>query len=166
MKRMMMFGTLIAAALVGTACKNDPTEKAGEAVQKSVEKVDEKAQGVRDEMKDVTKEQKDVKEEQGDVAQKTREMNQAQGELATARQNYSTVSRERLAKLDAQITELEGTADAKAKEAAIALRARRDALASKLDSASARTDAEWNDFKRDVDDSFKTIEDDIGKARN
>lgn len=165
MKRMMIFGSLIAAGLFGTACKKDPTEKAGEEVRKSVEKVDEKANQVRDEMKDVTKEQKDVVKEQQDVTQKTREMNQAQGELAQARQNYSTTARERLGKLDASISELEGKADAKAKDAAVALRARRDALATKLDSMSARTDAEWNDFKRDVDDSFNSIESDINGAR-
>ncbi len=75
-----------------------------------------------------------------------------------------TTTRERLAALDAKIAELDARATAKSKDAAIALRARRNALFAKLDTADSRIEANWDASWTDVDDTFKQIEKDAKDA--
>jgi septal ring factor EnvC (AmiA/AmiB activator) len=157
MRKTMLWCSLISVALLGGACKKSESEKAADQVRKSVEEVRDQREDVREEQKDVAKEQKDVTKEQ-------RELAEAQGELAKARANYVVTARERLARIDAKINDLERRADAKSKDAAITLRARRDALASKLDSAASRVDDEWTEFRSDLDGTFKQIENDIEKS--
>lgn len=156
MKKTMLWGSLAAALLFG-GCKKDPHENAREELRKSVEEVREQREEVREEQKDVMEEQKDVTKEQ-------RELAEAQGNLAKARANYITTTRERLARIDAKINELEARGEMKSKDAAITLRARRDALAGKLDQAGSRVDAEWDEFKSDLDDTFSKIEKDVDGA--
>lgn len=161
MRKTMFWSSLIATALLGSACKKDASEKAADEVRKSVEEVREQREDLRESQKDVAEEQKDVSEEQRDVAKQQRELAQAEGALAQARHNYTTAMRERLAKIDAKIRELDMRADAKAKDAAITLRARRDALSAKLDTAGSRVEAEWKEFKSDLDDTVDKLEKDI-----
>jgi septal ring factor EnvC (AmiA/AmiB activator) len=147
----MLWCSLISAALMGGACKQDPSERAADQVRKSVEEVQEQREDLREERKDVLKEQ--------------RELAKAEGELAQARANYIVTTRERLARMDARINDLELRSDLKAKDAAVGLRARRDMLATKLDAASNRIDAaDWDDLRGDLDDTFKQIEKDIERA--
>ena len=164
MKKTMLWCSLITAALCGSACKKEPTDKAGDQLRKSVEEVRDQQKDVREEQKDVVKEQKDVAKEQRDVAKEQRELDKAEGNLAQARANYMTTTRERLAAIDGKIAQLEARATAKAKDAAIALRARRNALATKLDTADSRAEAEWDKFRTDVEDTFKQIEKDAKDA--
>jgi exonuclease VII large subunit len=147
MRKSMFWCSLITAALFSSACKKEPSQKAGEQVRKAVEEVNEQRKDVREEQKDLTKQQ--------------RELAQAQGDLAKARANFMTTTRERLAKLDAKLNELEARADAKARSAAVELRARRNILAAKLDTAESRIEADWDQFRTDVDDSFKKVEKEI-----
>jgi len=147
----------IFALLAGGACKKDNTEKAGEAVRKNVEDVSDKREDVRDEQKDVVKEQQDVVKEQ-------RELGKEQGELNQAKTNYSIAVKERLARLDARIAELDAKADAKSKDLAQSLRTRRDILKTKLDNMGTTAQASWNEFTKDVDGTFDSIEHDVNDA--
>ena len=157
MRKTMFWCSLITAALCGSACKQDRSEKASEQVRKSVEEVQEQR-------KDVAKEQKDMAKEQQDMAKEQRDLAKAEGNLAQARANYVTAMRERLAAIDAKIGQLEARADAKVKDAAITLRARRNELANKVDSAEKRADSEWDRFRSDLDDTFKKVEADVKDA--
>jgi septal ring factor EnvC (AmiA/AmiB activator) len=151
MRKSILWCSLISAALLGGACKQDPSDQAADQVRKSVEEVREQREDLREERKDVVEEQ--------------RELSKAEGELAKARANYIVTTRERLAKIDARINDLELRADAKAKDAAVGLRARRDMLAAQLDQASNRIDAsDWDDFRGDLEDTFKQIEKDVDRA--
>ena len=108
MRKTMLWCSLISVALLGGACKKSESEKAADQVRKSVEEVRDQREDVREQQKDVAKEQKDVVKEQ-------RELAEAQGELAKARANYVVTARERLARLDAKINDLERRADMKSK---------------------------------------------------
>jgi uncharacterized phage infection (PIP) family protein YhgE len=157
MRKTIFWCSLITAALSGSACKKESSEKPGEQVRKSVEEV-------REQRKDVREAQKDVIEKQKEMMKQQRELTEAQGNLAKARVNYVTAARERLAKLDAKIDELEARGDAKSKDAAITLRARRNALAAELDTAGSRIDAEWDKFRSDLDDTFQKAEKEVKEA--
>ena len=145
MRKTMFCGSVIFATLLGSACRSD-SERAGDSVRKSVENVKEQAE--------------DVAEQQAEVARERRELKEAQEELAQARATFTTATRERLSKLDAEINQIEERGDAKSKDLAMSLRARRDALAAKLDTMGKRVDAEWNDFRKDIDTTFEQIEHD------
>ena len=150
MRKTMIWCSLITAALCGSACKQDRADKASDQVRKSVEEVQEQ--------------RKDLREEQKDVAKEQRDLAKAEGNLAQARANYVTAMRERLAAIDAKIAQLEARTDAKARDAAITMRARRHELANRLDSAEKRADAEWDRFRSDLDDTFKKVEADAKDA--
>lgn len=157
MRKTMFWCSLISTALLGTACKKDKTQTAGDQVSKSLEEVQKQRKDIGEERKEVVEERKDVAKERG-------ELQQAQGELATAQVNYVAAVRERLARLDAKINDLSAKPDAKSKDAAIALRARRDALAVKLETAPSVTAAQWDDWRKDVDQTFGQIEKDADDA--
>jgi septal ring factor EnvC (AmiA/AmiB activator) len=151
MRKSMLWCSLISAAFLGGACKQDPSERAADQVRKSVEEVREQREDLREERKDVLEEQ--------------RELSKAEGELTKARSNYIVTMRERLAKIDARINDLEMRSDLKAKDAAVGLRARRDMLATRLDQAANRIDtSDWDEFRGELDSTFKQIETDIDRA--
>jgi len=152
-------GLLSALLLSLGACKGKEDK-----VEAAQEKVQEAREDLRDERKDVVEEKKDVVEEQRDVAQVGGELERAKAELAAARDEFMRVSREKLARMDAQIQQLETKADAKSKKVAADLRVRRNQLAAKIDRASDRTAENWNEFKADVDKNFEEIQNELDKA--
>jgi chromosome segregation ATPase len=162
--------SMIATALLSTAgCKKrDDADKAMERAQstaaKAQEDVNEQRKDIKDEQKDVAEEQKDVNKEQMDVNKQQGELNQAQSELAQARERFSVAAKQRLHNIDNRIRELEARTDAAAKDAAVRLRARRDELANRLSATGAQAEAGWENFKKDVDDSFDKLEKDIDDA--
>lgn len=72
--------------------------------------------------------------------------------------------RVRLSRLDDRIAELRARGDEKATELANSLRVRRDQLAARLDRAGDETSSGWDSFKRDVNDTFDKLEDEIDAA--
>lgn len=72
--------------------------------------------------------------------------------------------RVRLSRLDDRIAELRARGDDKATELANSLRVRRDDLAARLDRAGDETASGWDNFKRDVTDTFDKMEDEIDAA--
>lgn len=88
----------------------------------------------------------------------------AKDDLRAAKEHYEATAKDRLAKLDAEIHELGQRADAKSKQAAADLEARRDRLATKLKSMQDRAADNWDAFTRDVDSSFDKLEQDAHDA--
>ena len=89
------------------------------------------------------------------------QLGSAQVDLAQARATYAAAVKERLAKLDASLAGIGTKTDAKSKDVAVGLRARRDQLAAKLAALPAASDPGWAAFTRDVDTTFDAIEHDL-----
>ncbi len=158
-KRSFLTTGLLSAALLAlplAGCKKDADD-----VPAAQEKVQEAREEVKEQQKDVVEEKKDVAEENRDVAAANRDLNQAKGELDAARDEFVRVSREKLAKIDARIGELEAKGDAKSKSAAADLRIRRNELSARLDRAGDRTNANWQELKADLDTGFDKLQADI-----
>jgi type IV secretory pathway VirB10-like protein len=79
-------------------------------------------------------------------------------EYARVRTQYETTSRERLAKLDARINELEQSASESAHQTAQELRKDRDELAMRIDQIREQAKPAWDDFQAKVDDGFQRLE--------
>ncbi len=163
MRKTMFWSSLIASLLLGGACKKDPTEKAEDQVRKSVEEVREQREDLREAQKDVVEEQKELTEEQKELMKQQRELEAAKGQAAQAHANYIAALRDRLAKVDMKIRELEARTDAKSKDAAIALKARRDQLKTRIDTTGAETEAQWEEFKDDTGKVIDELEKDLDK---
>jgi len=68
------------------------------------------------------------------------------------------------AALDARIDALEKRGDAKAKETAATLRAKRDQARAKLSELDTRTQENWTAFKKDVSDAWDQLDRDVTEA--
>jgi hypothetical protein len=88
----------------------------------------------------------------------------AETELAAARTLFEATAKDRYAKLEARIAELDAKADAKSKETAAALRARRDQLKTDLNKIGTQSSSVWNNFKNNVNSTFDTLEKDVDNA--
>jgi len=88
----------------------------------------------------------------------------AETELAAARTLFETTAKERYAKLETRIVELEAKADAKSKETAAALRARREQLKTDLNKIGTQSSVAWSNFKNNVNATFDTLEKDVDEA--
>src|ERR1041385_1307048 len=162
--RKMMFIAMTAAALFAGACKkkDDSTkqmDRAASTASKAQENVNDQAKDVRDEQKDVNKDQREMAKDQNDVAKQQGELNAAKNDLIQARDQYREAAKQRLAKIDSDIHQLEARTDAAAR-----LKAERDTLSTKLDSMGNTTKADWDAFKKDVDDKFDKLENDTRDA--
>ena len=85
-------------------------------------------------------------------------------EYVRVRSNFETTSRERLAKLDARIQELEQSASESAHQTAQELRKDRDELAIRLDSIRQQAKPKWDEFQSSVEDSFQRLENRLDEA--
>jgi chromosome segregation ATPase len=164
MRKTMLWSPLFAALLLGGACKKDKNEEASEDFRKSVEEVREQRDDLREAQKDVTEERKDVIEKDKEVMQQQRELEAAKGQAAQAHANYVATLRDRLAKIDMKLQQLDARTDAKSKDAAIALRARRDQLQTSINAAGTKSESQWEQFKQDTGEVFKDLEEDIDDA--
>ncbi|HUS27985.1 MAG TPA: hypothetical protein VMZ53_05735 [Kofleriaceae bacterium] len=79
-------------------------------------------------------------------------------EYVRVRSSFETSSRERLAKLDARINELEQSASESAHQTAAELRKDREELAVRLESAREQAKPAWDEFQSNVEDSFQRLE--------
>ena len=93
-------------------------------------------------------------------------VNSAQPDVAQARDSYKATAKDRLAKLDDQIRQVEHKATESSRDLATKLRARRDQLAQRLDTIGNQAADGWDSFKKDMDDSFDKLEQDTQDALN
>jgi len=164
----------VAVLFAAGACKKDSsaeTDKAGQDLREAHEKVSENSQALARNQDDIEQKKRDILNDQQTLADKQKllekqqvELGSAQGHLQETRVAYAAAVKERLAKLDASLATLATRTDAKSKDAATGLRARRDQLAAKLDAMAATPDADWNQYTRDIDVMFAAIERDRSAA--
>ncbi|MEO7732069.1 MAG: hypothetical protein ABIY55_13935 [Kofleriaceae bacterium] len=170
MRKTTMWISMLSAALLSTAAchKKDDAgkamDKAATSAQKAQEDVNDQAKDVAKEQKDVNKDQQTMAKDQADVAKQQGEMNAAQLDLTQARERYNVAASQRLTNLDGKLRQIELKTDATAKDTAAKLRVRRDEIASRLGAAGNTAQADWDKFKKDVDDSFDKLEKDVDSA--
>jgi septal ring factor EnvC (AmiA/AmiB activator) len=145
--RTILWSTALSLSLLGTVgCKKDEAEKV-EAAQKAV-----------------NEQREDIKDEQKDVDKQRQELAEAKVDLDQAKAEYARVTNDRLMKIDARINELEAKGDEKSKKAAADLRLQRNQMSAKLEMAGQRTEANWEEFKTDVDREFTEFEKSVDRA--
>jgi chromosome segregation ATPase len=179
--RTSIWASMIAATLLtGAGChKKDDSAKAMDKAATSAAKAQE---DIRDQANDVNKQQKDVakdqdrmakdmakdqdklNKDQADVAKQQGELGAAQSDLAQARERYSVAAKQRLANVDAKIQQLELRSDATARDTAAKLRVRRDEIANRLNAAGGQVQADWDAYKKAIDDTFDKLDKDVDKA--
>ncbi|HMG54302.1 MAG TPA: hypothetical protein VK601_12485 [Kofleriaceae bacterium] len=167
--RKMIFISMMSAALFAGACKKKDDsakamDRAATSAQKAQESVNDQAKDVHDEQKDVAKDQQAMAKDQGDVAKEQRDVDSAKTDLVQARDRYRDAAKQRLAKLDDDIKQLEAKSDAAAKDTAVRLRGERDAIATKLNAIGDTAQANWDSFKKEMDDRFDKVEGDARDA--
>jgi len=157
--RSILWMSLLSLSLATGACKKkqDDTGNAATQVKKTAEDVNDQAKDLRDTTTDKDSTNKDINEAQGDLQA-------AKADLSAAKQKYSVTFNDRMQKLDIKINELEQRTDAKSKQAAADLKARRDELSTKAGMIKDRTTADWDAFTKNVDDSFDKLESDVNDA--
>jgi chromosome segregation ATPase len=158
----------VAVLLAAGSCKKDSsaeTDKAGQDLREAHDKVSENSQALARNQDDIEQKKRDILNDQQALADKQKllekqqaELGSAQGHLQETRVAYAAAVKERLAKLDASLAALATKTDARSKDAATGLRARRDQLAAKLDAMAATPDADWNQYTKDIDVTFEAIE--------
>jgi BMFP domain-containing protein YqiC len=85
-------------------------------------------------------------------------MNDAEHEWVNIRSRFEQTSRDRMAKLDARIQELEQSASESAHMTAQELRRDRDELAMRIEQVRDQTKPAWDEFQADVEQSFQRLE--------
>lgn len=140
--------------LAGTACRKHDTDKAGSEMKKAREDVDDKA-------KDLNKTED---KSNNAVAKDQAKLDESKADLNKARQDFSAAVKARLDKIDTKINELATRTDVKTKDALSSLKQRRADLQAKLDAMGNQTSDRWDDFKKDVDKSFDSLENDLDNA--
>jgi chromosome segregation ATPase len=170
MSKMILCVTLVFSLL---ACKEreDRLERAKESADEAKESVREQREDVREEERDVAEEQRDVTEEQRDIPEERKdvkeeksELGTAQAEFAQARTEYENAAKKRLATVDERLRELAARPDPEARQATERLRVQRDQLAQRIETIGTRTAANWEDFRKDVDQGFERLDEDITDA--
>lgn len=162
--RTIVFGLVAALSVGGAACSKSASEKDSTEVSEAQKNVNEQRKDVASERKDVASEQKDVAKEQGDLAKQQAELATAETRLATAKTDFNTRSRDRLLVIDTKIVTLDSKTDAKTKQLAGDLRARRAAVGSKLDTISQRTTSNWDDFMKTTGEELDALAKDVDTA--
>jgi TolA-binding protein len=144
----------LAIATTAGACKSHDTDQAASDMKKAQDEV-------HDRSKDLAKVQE---KDQQEVATEQAKLDNAKIDLEKARADYSTAVKSRLEHIDTKLAQLSARTDAKARDAEVRLKARRDALAAKLDAMNAQTQDHWDAYKKDVDDSFDSLDKDLDDA--
>jgi hypothetical protein len=140
--------------LAGTACRKHDTDKAGSEMKKAREDVDDKS-------KDLAKTED---KSNNAVVKDQAKLDEAKADLNKARADFSTAVKTRLDKIDTKINELAARTDVKSKDALATLKQRRADLQAKLDGMGNQAADRWDDFKKDVDKSFDSLENDLDNA--
>ena len=162
---------LLAAASCGKEDSGAETEKAGRDLREANAEVSENSQALAKNQEDIEQKKREILLDQQTLADKQKLLEQqrqalgsSQGQLREARAAYAAAIVERFAKLDASLAALATKTDARSRDAATGLRARRDQLSAKLDSMAGTADASWEQYTKDVDIMFDAIERDLREA--
>ncbi len=157
---------IASAALFAGACKKK--DESAKEMDRSAATASKAQENVDDQVKDVQGAQKDLNKDtskgQADVNKQQGELDSAKADLASARDQYRDAAKQRLAKLDDDIRQLEARSDAAAKDAVAGLRTERDELSTKVNAIGDQAQANWDTFKKDVDDRFEKAEKDARDA--
>jgi predicted nucleic acid-binding Zn-ribbon protein len=157
--RTILWCSIVAAGLAAGACKKkqDDTGAAATETKKAMNDVDDQHKAFDKTTTDKGATEKQLNKVEADLAA-------ANADLEAARDKYAITVKDRLAKLDIRIHELEQRADAKSKSGLDKLRVRRAELSAKLDTMKDRAAADWNSFTKDADNAFDKLEKDVGDA--
>ena len=157
--RTILWTSTLALALATGACKKkqDDTGAAATEVRKTAENVDDQRKDFDKAARDKDSTPKQLDKAEGDLAA-------AKSDLVAAKDKYAVTARDRFAKIDIRIHELEARTDAKSKETVATLRTRRAELAARLDDLKHRAAADWENFTKDVDKGLDTVEKDLSDA--
>ncbi|MEO6775387.1 MAG: hypothetical protein ABI467_20660 [Kofleriaceae bacterium] len=149
----------MATALAAGGCKKkqDDTGNAATQVQKS-------AEGVKDQAKDLDKTLTDKNATPNDLNKAQGDLAAAKTDLVAAKDKYEVTVKDRLAKIDIKMHELEARTDAKSKEEVATLQSRRNELATKVDNVKDHATPDWDAFTKEVDHSFDKLESDLDDA--
>jgi vacuolar-type H+-ATPase subunit I/STV1 len=137
--------------------QSDVSKKSSEVVVRSNDIEREKRELVQ-------RQQKLVEDETSLVAER-QQLGSARETLVQARGAYATAVNARLSKLDATLSALGTRTDAASKDAVVGLVARRERLASKVQTMSSTLEQDWAAYTKDVDATFDAIERDLHTAR-
>jgi len=156
MRTTTIFGTFLLSMglLAGTGCNKHDTDKSGSEMKKAREDVDDKA-------KDLAKTED---KSNNAVAKDQAKLDDAKADLTKARVDFSAAMKARVDKIDSKINELANRTDVKAKDSLASLKQRRADLQAKLDAMSNQSADHWDNFKKDVDSSFESLEKDLDNA--
>jgi chromosome segregation ATPase len=166
---------LALSLLVAASCaKHDnaaDTDKTSEELRQAQTEVTQHSNDLAKNQDDIeqkkralVREQQDLADKQKLLEQQRQQLGSAQGTLVQARAAYAAAVKERLAKLDASVATLATKTDAKSKDAAAGIRARRDQLTAKIGAMPSTGDADWNQYTKDVDVTFDAIESDLHRS--
>ncbi|MBA3391626.1 MAG: hypothetical protein H0T89_03230 [Deltaproteobacteria bacterium] len=164
--------TLLVLAMVLVGCgkqdNSEATDQASKQLREAQDQVNTNTKDLTANEQDIEKRKRELATEQQELADKQKRLEEqqralgsAQQTLAGARVAYAAAVKERLAKLDAALATLSRKTDAKARDAAAGLRARRDQLVVMLDAMAGTADPDWNKYTKDVDTTFDAIERDL-----
>jgi hypothetical protein len=167
----LLLTALHAAASCGKDDNSAGTDQAGQNLREAQSKVSDNSQALAKNQDDIEQKKRDILADQQTLADKQklleeqrRQLGSSQGNLQKARVAYAAAVKERFAKLESSLATLATRTDAKSRDAATGLRARRDQLAAKLDSMAGTPDSRWDTYTKDVDVMFDAIEHDLREA--
>jgi hypothetical protein len=148
------------------------TDQAGQDLRKAQSEVSTKGKAVVANEDDIERRKRELIHKQQELVdqEKALELNRqqlgsARGTMTQARAAYGAATTERFAKLDAGLAGLATQSDARSKDAAAGLHARRDVLQAKLAKMPVTDDPSWTGYTQDVDATFDAIERDLRAAR-
>lgn len=171
--RLLATAAVLVAAGCGEKDNSADTDKASKDLRQAQTDVVKTGADLASNQDDIEKRTRDLALEQQALADKQKLLQQqrqdlgsARGTLQAARATYAAAVDERLAKLDASLATLSTRTDARSKDAATGLRARRDQLALKIGTLASTPDPGWSKYTSDVDVTFDAIERDLGEAQD
>ncbi len=175
MKTIYRCSLLLAALHAAASCGKDDdsagTDQAGQNLREAQSKVSDNSQALAKNQDDIDQKKREILLDQQTLAAKQkllesqrRELGASQGDLQKAREAYAAAVVERFAKLESSLASLATRTDARSRDAATGLRARRDQLSAKLDSMAGTPDSSWDAYTKDVDVMFDAIEHDLREA--
>jgi hypothetical protein len=94
-------------------------------------------------------------------ARRGTDLDRSPGTQARARATYANDVHDRLTRIDSKIEELDRSPDPANRDKAARAKVKRNELSRKLDTARDTTSDRWDDYKKDVDDGFKSLEHDL-----
>ena len=162
-KNAFVIGILSAALAFTGACKKSAEEKRDEAAEDVRDKQQDLANTQREAREDIAEAKKEANE---DIAEAKKDVAEAKNDLADARDAWVRDNRDRLAKLDAKIDQLEAKGDAESKKQAARLRAERDSIKGDVDKAEDRANTNWEQFKSGVDKRWENLKADLDDDDN